>query len=115
MVAPFDLSRTLPVGGGLLVLCSIPGPPVIKQLMQSYYGAWPGWVVSISVLPLTTPPRETSYSRYFLGIGAEVSFFCNFFLLCMGVGLPAEQKSLPDLSQGFFCLKPAFTLVITAI
>ena len=30
----FDLSRTLSVGGSLLVLCSLPGPPVIKQLMQ---------------------------------------------------------------------------------
>ena len=27
-----DLSRTLPVGGGSLVLCSPPGPPVVKQL-----------------------------------------------------------------------------------
>ena len=34
MVSPFDLSRTLPVGGGLLVLCSLAGPPVVKQLMQ---------------------------------------------------------------------------------
>ena len=34
MVTPFDLSRTLPVGGGLLVPCSLPGPPGIKQLMQ---------------------------------------------------------------------------------
>ena len=34
MVSPFDLSRTLPVGGGLLVLCSLAGPPVLKQLMQ---------------------------------------------------------------------------------
>ena len=34
VVSPFDLSRTLPVGGGLLVLYSLPGPPVIKQLMQ---------------------------------------------------------------------------------
>ena len=34
MVSPFDLSRTLLVGGGLLVPCSLPGPPVIKQLMQ---------------------------------------------------------------------------------
>ena len=33
-VSPFDLSRTLPVGGGLLVLCSLPGPPVVKQRMQ---------------------------------------------------------------------------------
>ena len=28
-----DLSQTLPVGGGLLVLCFLPGPPVIKQLI----------------------------------------------------------------------------------
>ena len=34
MVSPFDLSRTLPIGGGLLVSCSLPGPPVLKQLMQ---------------------------------------------------------------------------------
>ena len=34
VVSPFDLSQTLPVGGGLLVPCSLPGPPVIKQLMQ---------------------------------------------------------------------------------
>ena len=34
MVSLFDLSRTLPVHGGLLVPCSLPGPPVIKQLMQ---------------------------------------------------------------------------------
>ena len=33
-VSPFDLSQTLPVGGGLLVLYSLPGSPVIKQLMQ---------------------------------------------------------------------------------
>ena len=34
MVSPFDLSRTLPVGGGLLVLCSLAGPPLVKQHMQ---------------------------------------------------------------------------------
>ena len=34
VVSPFDLSRTLLVGGGLLVPCSLPGPPVIKQLMH---------------------------------------------------------------------------------
>ena len=34
VVSLFDLSRILLVGGGLLVLCSLPGPPVIKQLMQ---------------------------------------------------------------------------------
>ena len=34
MVPYFDLSPTLPVGGGLLVPCSLPGLPVVKQLMQ---------------------------------------------------------------------------------
>ena len=34
MVSPFDLSRTLLVGGALLVPCSLPGPPVVKELMQ---------------------------------------------------------------------------------
>ena len=34
MVSPFDLSLTLPVGGGLLVPCSLAGPPIIKQLMH---------------------------------------------------------------------------------
>ena len=34
VMSPFDLFRNLLVGGGLLVLCSLLGPPVIKQLMQ---------------------------------------------------------------------------------
>ena len=34
VVSHFDLSRTLPVGGGLLVPCSLPGPPVVKRLMH---------------------------------------------------------------------------------
>ena len=34
VVSPFNLSQTLLVGGGLLVPCSLPGPPVVKQLMQ---------------------------------------------------------------------------------
>ena len=34
VVSPFDLSWTLLVGGGLLIPCSLPGPPVLKQLMQ---------------------------------------------------------------------------------
>ena len=33
-VSPLDLSRTLPVGGGLLVPYPLSGSPVIKQLMQ---------------------------------------------------------------------------------
>ena len=31
VVSPLDLSRTLPVGGGLLVPCYVPGPPVVKH------------------------------------------------------------------------------------
>ena len=34
VVSPFDLSHTLPGGGGLLVPYSLSGSPVIKQLMQ---------------------------------------------------------------------------------
>ena len=34
VVSPFDLSRTLRVGAGLLVPYSLSGSPVIKQLMQ---------------------------------------------------------------------------------
>ena len=34
VVSPLDLSRTLLVGGGLLVPYSLSGSPVIKQLMQ---------------------------------------------------------------------------------
>ena len=33
-VSPFDLSQTVPVGRDLLVPCSLPGTPVLKQLMQ---------------------------------------------------------------------------------
>ena len=45
---------------------------------------------SVSVFRLTPP--ETSYSRYFLGIGVEVPFSCNFLLLCMGIVLPSRAK-----------------------
>ena len=34
VVSPFDLSRTLLVGGHLSVPSSLPGPPFVKQLMQ---------------------------------------------------------------------------------
>ena len=34
VVSPFDLSQTLLVGGALLVPCSLPEPPVVKQLKQ---------------------------------------------------------------------------------
>ena len=34
VVSPFELSRILPVGGGLVVPYSLPELPVVKQLMQ---------------------------------------------------------------------------------
>ena len=34
VASPFDLSGTIPVGGGVLVPSSLPGPPVVKQLMH---------------------------------------------------------------------------------
>ena len=34
VVSPLDLSQTLPVGGGLVVPCSLPEAPVVKQLVQ---------------------------------------------------------------------------------
>ena len=52
-VSPLDLSQTLLVGGGLLVPYSLSGSRHETTHANGYYGAWPGWVVSISVLPLT--------------------------------------------------------------
>ena len=34
MASPFDFSQTLPVGGSILVPCSLPGPPVVQHLTQ---------------------------------------------------------------------------------
>ena len=46
------LLLTFPVGGGLLVLSSLSGPPVITHT-NGYYGSWPGRVVSVSMFPVT--------------------------------------------------------------
>ena len=48
----FDLSQTLPVGSGLLVPCFLPGPPVIKQLMQmvTMVPGQDGWFQSVCFL-----------------------------------------------------------------
>ena len=53
VVSPFDLSGTLLVGGGLLVPCSLPGPPVVKQRMQIVTMVSGQGAVSVCVLPLT--------------------------------------------------------------
>ena len=51
-VSPFDLSLTLPVGGGLLVPYSLSGSPVIKQLMQlvTMVLGQGGWFQSVCLL-----------------------------------------------------------------
>ena len=59
VVSPFDVSRTLPVSGGLLVWRSLPGPPVAKIThANGDCGTWPGWAASVSGLLLTV--RECS-------------------------------------------------------
>ena len=52
VVSPFDLSRTLLVGGGLLVPYSLAGPPVIKQLKQmvTMVPGQGGWFQSVCFL-----------------------------------------------------------------
>ena len=53
-VSPFDVSRTLPVDGGLFIPCSSPGPPAIKQLRQMVTMVpGQGGQFQVSVLPLT--------------------------------------------------------------
>ena len=53
MGSPFDLFRIFLVGGGsLLVSHSL--PHIVVTHANSYYGAWPGWAVSVSVSPNNT-------------------------------------------------------------
>ena len=51
LASPFDFSGILPVGGGLLVPCSLPEPPVIKYLMQMVmvFSGQSGWFQSVCV------------------------------------------------------------------
>ena len=81
-MSPFDLSRILLVGGGLLVPYSLSGSPVIKQFRQMVTMVpGQGGAVSISVLLLTTPPLEISYqdTSWELGrrsLSSVISSFC---------------------------------------
>ena len=52
---PFDLSQTLLVGGGRLISSLFLTRTSCHKTTHanSYYGAWPGWAFSISMLPLT--------------------------------------------------------------
>ena len=57
LLSPFELPQILPVGGGLLVMCSLPGSPGVKQLMQMVsVGPGPG-VRLQSVFSLTGPKQ----------------------------------------------------------
>ena len=53
---PFDLSQTLLVGGGRLISSLFLTRTFCHKTTHAsgYCGAWPGWEVSISVLPLTS-------------------------------------------------------------
>ena len=53
--SPFEFSRTLPVGEGFLVVFFTRTSCLKTTHANGYYGAWPGWAVSVSVLPLTKP------------------------------------------------------------
>ena len=53
VVSPLDLFRTLLVGGGLFGSLFLTRTACHRTThANGYYGAWPGWAVSISVLPL---------------------------------------------------------------
>ena len=65
---------------------------------NSYYGAWPGWAVSISVPPLTAAPERlhTQDASWESGGGL-------FLLLFLGVGLPSRaEASLYPIWAGVF-------------
>ena len=48
-IDPFDLSQTFLVGGGLLVPCSLPRPPIVEQLTQmvTIVPGQDGWFQSV--------------------------------------------------------------------
>ena len=86
VVSPFDLSRTLPVSGGSLVPCSLPAPPVIKQLMQMVTMV-PGQGGRFqSVFPLTSllaVPHPSSLTSPVAGLVDAGE--CNCVCLCVCV------------------------------
>ena len=102
VVSPFDLSRALPVRGGLLVPCSLPGPLVLTHA-DGYYGAWAEWAVSVSVLPLTVSSFLLIY--LFIFGCAWSSLLLRLFSSC------GEQKLLSSCSTrashfyGFSCCR----------
>ena len=53
VVSPFDLSWTLLIGGGLLVVFLTRTSCHKITHANGYYAVWPGWAVSVSVILLT--------------------------------------------------------------
>ena len=59
-LSPLDISRTLPVGWLISSVSLIRISCHKTTHANGYYGAWPGWAVSISVLPLTITVKNYS-------------------------------------------------------
>ena len=64
---PFGLSRTPPVGGGLLVPCSLPGPPVSCRWLPMVPGQGGGFQCAS---PNRLKRLSSSSSRYYSDGGA---------------------------------------------
>ena len=79
VASPFDFSWTLPNGCGLLVLCSLPGPPIIEQLMQivSMVPGTGGWGrVGCCFNQCVSPNRTRKYLQHL--IACFIFFYFNF-------------------------------------
>ena len=77
-VSAFDLSRTFPGGGGLLVPFLTRTSCHKTTHANGYYGAWPGRAVSISVLPLTISPSSV-FLGGFMSSTEELFYFSYAF------------------------------------
>ena len=79
-VSPFDLSQTLPVGGGLLVPCSLSGSPVTKQLMQMLLkGLTRVGGFSQCASLYNSPLRDFIFKILLENWGGGLFFFVTFF------------------------------------
>ena len=72
VVSPFDLSRTLLVGGGLLVPCSLPGPFVVKQLMQ---------MARVDGFNQRASPNKNTWVNFRKLVLSVTKFFCDLLYM----------------------------------
>ena len=107
VLSPFDLSQILPVGGGLLVACSLTRTSCCEIThTDGYYGTWPVWVLSVSVPPLTFQGcifhpfyLEDSFSHSFsVSLVAKILLV---FLDCTCFGFPLVLKNFLFLLQAW--------------